>query len=162
MATKLPIAVAMQFTTSLFIHWIPRKNCVRVPQWWICCSVSVLQVGQKYIAWEVAPRKLSKQLPAMPLINARNGAIERDLHRPLTSQKKYPREHAPRAEAVIPNGVIPPEVPGAIDLPFVIKRGGVLLSVPSSVAQVSAVAVASAPMKPDWASRRMLGDREKP
>src|SRR5947207_15980377 len=98
----------------------------------------------------------------MPLINARNGAIERDLHRPLTSQKKYPREHAPRAEAVIPNGVIPPEVPGAIDLPFVIKRGGVLLSVPSSVAQVSAVAVARAPMKPDWASRRMLDDREKP
>src|SRR6516225_3739589 len=101
------------------------------------------------MAWSVAPRMLSKKLPAMPLISARRGVFERDLRIPLAIQKKNPREHDPIADAAIPSGVIPPEVPGTTGLPFVIKRGGILLSVPSSVAQVSAVAVASAPMKPD-------------
>ena len=31
-ATVLPLVVAIKFTTSLFIHGIPRKNSVRVPQ----------------------------------------------------------------------------------------------------------------------------------
>jgi len=31
-ATTLPTVVAIKFTTSLFIHRIPRKNSVRVPQ----------------------------------------------------------------------------------------------------------------------------------
>ena len=41
---------------------------------------------------------------------------------------------------------IPPEVPAATTRPVVIRRGEVRLRVPSSVAQVSAVTVASAPM----------------
>ena len=32
MATALPVVVAIKFTTSLFIHTIPRWNSVRVPQ----------------------------------------------------------------------------------------------------------------------------------
>lgn len=31
-ATTLPIVVAIKFTTSLFIHAMPRRNLVRVPQ----------------------------------------------------------------------------------------------------------------------------------
>ena len=71
-------------------------------------------------------------------------------------------EDAPRADAAVPKGVIPPEVPGATGLPFVISTGDVVLSVPNSVAQVSAVAVASAPTKPDFARRRVPAVREKP
>src|SRR6266480_4739879 len=128
----------------------------------MCCSVSVLQMGQVYMAWRVAPRKLSKQLPTMPLKSARRGVNASDLRKPSPAQIKKPREHAPRADAAIPKSVTPPEVPGATGLPFVIKRGDALLSVPSSVAQVSAVAVAIAPMKAVFARRRVLGDREKP
>ena len=112
------------------------------------------------MAWSVVPRTLSEQLPTMPLKSASRGVS--DLRKLSPAQKKYPREHAPRADAAIPKGVTPPEVPGATGLPLVIKRGNALLSVPSSVAQVSAVAVASAPMKPDFARRRVFGDREKP
>ena len=85
-----------------------------------------------------------------------------DLRKPCPTQKKNPREHAPRADAAIPSSVTPPELPGAIGLPLVIKRGDDGLSTPSSVAQVSALAVASAPVKPAFARRRVLGDREKP
>src|SRR5215471_7000459 len=115
-----------------------------------------------YMACNVAPRTLSKQLPTVPLTSARRGLSASDLRKPSKAQNKHPREHAPRADAAIPKGVTPPEVPGATDLPFVIKRGDALLSVPSSVAQVSAVAVASAPMKPDFARRRVPGERERP
>src|SRR2546421_3536932 len=114
------------------------------------------------MAWSVAPRTLSKQLPTMPLKSARRGVSASDLRKPSAAQKKKPRVHAPKAVAAIPRGVTPPEVPGATGLPLVIKRGDALLSVPSSVAQVSAVAVASAPMKPDCARRSAPGDREKP
>src|SRR5438552_2609224 len=114
------------------------------------------------MAWSVAPRTLSEQLPTMPLKSARRGVSASDLRKRPTAEKKHPREHAPRADAAIPRGVTPPEVPGATGLPFVIKRGDALLSVPSSVAQVSAVAVASAPKKPDCARRRVPGDLEKP
>src|SRR5205823_6844888 len=126
------------------------------------CSVSALQVGQVYMAWSVAPRTLSKQLPSMPLKSARRGVSASDLRKPSPTQKKNPKEHAPKDDAAIPRGVTPPEVPGATGLPFVIKRGDALLSVPSSVAQVSAVAVASAPMKPVFALRRAPGDLENP
>src|SRR5437588_610200 len=98
----------------------------------------------------------------MPLISARRGVSASDLRKPLTAQKKNPREHAPSADAAIPRGVTPPEMPGVTSLPVVIKRGDALLSVPNSVAQVSEVAVASAPMKPDCALRSAPGDREKP
>src|SRR6266496_1759290 len=128
----------------------------------MCCSVSILHMGQVYMVWRVAPRKLSKPLPTMPLKSARKGVSASDLRKPSHAQIKKPREHAPRADAAIPKSVTPPEVPGATCLPFVIKRGDALLSVPSSVAQVSAVAVASAPMKPIFALRRVPGDREKP
>src|SRR6266566_3802026 len=126
----------------------------------MCCSVSVLQMGQVYMAWSVVPRTLSEQLPTMPLKSASRGVS--DLRKLSPAQIKKPREHAPRADAAIPKSVTPPEVPGATGLPFVIKRGDALLSVPSSVAQVSAVAVAIAPMKAVFARRRVLGDREKP
>ena len=84
------------------------------------------------------------------------------LRKPCPAQKKNPRELAPKADAAIPSSVTAPEVPGATGLPLVIKRGDDVLSTPSSVAQVSAVAVAIAPVKPAFAMRRMLGDREKP
>src|SRR5437588_11936242 len=126
----------------------------------MCCSVSVLQMGQVYMAWSVVPRTLSEQLPTMPLRSASRGVS--DLRKLSPAQKKDPREHAPRADAAMPRGVTPPEVPGATGLPLVIKRGEVLLSVPSSVAQVSAVAVASAPMKPDCIRRCAPDEREKP
>src|SRR6266566_6521613 len=114
------------------------------------------------MACSVAPRTLSKTLPPMPLIRARRGAVASDLQKPCVAQKKNPREDAPRADAAIPNSVTPPEVPGETGLPLVIKRGDGALSTPSSVAQVSAVAVASAPVKPAFAIRRVLGDRDKP
>ena len=90
------------------------------------------------------------------------GISASDLRKPSPAQKRTPEGHAPRADAANPKSVTPPEVPGATGLPFVIKRGDAALSVPSSVAQVSAVAVASAPMKPIFALRRVPGDREKP
>src|SRR6266849_1096668 len=114
------------------------------------------------MACSVAPRKLSKQLPTMPLISARRGAGASDLRKPCPAQKKNPREYAPRADAAIPSSVTPPEVPGTTGWPLVIKRGDDTLSTPSSVAQVSAVAAASAPVKPAFATRRVQGDREKP
>ena len=114
------------------------------------------------MTWSVAPRTLSIQLPAMPLKSASKGVRASDLRKPSTAQKRNPREDAPRADAAMPKGVIPPEVPGATGFPFVINSGDVVLSVPNSVAQVSAVAVASAPMKPDFARRRIPAVREKP
>src|SRR6266849_3318891 len=112
------------------------------------------------MACSVAPSKLSMQLPTMPLINARSGKGASDLRKPCHAQKKKPIEHAPRADAAIPSSVTPPEVPGTTGWPLVIKRGADALSTPSSVAQVSAVAAASAPVKPAFATRRVLGDRE--
>src|SRR6266581_8494093 len=45
-ATTPPKSVARKFTTSLFIHDIPRKGCVFVPQLCMRRSVSLLQLGQ--------------------------------------------------------------------------------------------------------------------
>ena len=100
------------------------------------------------MACSVAPKKLSKRLPAIPLISAMSGMGASDLRNPCQAQKKTPSEHAPRLDAAVPRGVIPPDVPGATGLPVVIRRGFAALSMPSSVAQVSAFAVASAPVKP--------------
>src|SRR5438045_9489792 len=98
----------------------------------------------------------------MPLKSARRGVSASDLRKPSAAQKEKPRVHAPKAVAAIPRGVTPPEVPGATGLPLVIKRGDALLSVPSAGAQVSAVAVAGAAMKPDGARRSAAGEREAP
>src|ERR1700730_11487804 len=114
------------------------------------------------MACNVAPSKLSKKLPAIPLMSATNGAGARDLRNPCHTQKKNPSEKAPRPDAAVPSGVIPPDVPGATGRPVVIKRGFDALNTPSSVAQVSALAVASAPVKPARPGRRVRDDRARP
>src|SRR5579875_3970 len=100
------------------------------------------------MACTVAPSKLSKKLPASPLSSATNGSDANDRGNRCKPQKTRPSEKAPSAEAVVPSSVIPPEVPGETRFPDVIKRGSCLLSTPNSVAQVSALAVANAPVKP--------------
>src|SRR5450759_693433 len=106
------------------------------------------------MACNVAPSKLSKKPPAIPLMSAINGAGAGDLRNPFHAQKKKPSEPAPRLDAAVPSRVIQPDVPGATSRPVVIRRGFDALNTPSSVAQVSALAVASAPVKPAWARRR--------
>ncbi len=51
----------------------------------------------------------------------------------------------PASETPVPNGETPPDVPTSTTRPLVISRGGAALSVPNSVAQVSAVTVAMTP-----------------
>src|SRR5437588_12704411 len=106
------------------------------------------------MACRVAPRKLSKMLPAIPEIALISGSVASDLRSPCSIQKQRPSENAPRKEAAIPRALMPPDVPGATHFPVVIRRGGDELSTPSSVAQVSALAAASAPVKPIFNSRR--------
>jgi len=48
----------------------------------------------------------------------------------------------PEKAACVPSRLTPPDVPTSTILPFVINRGGVRLSTPSSVAHVSALAAA--------------------
>src|SRR5450756_2824922 len=55
---------------------------------------------------------------------------------------------APASAASRPTRLTPPEVPRSTGLPVVIKRGEFGLSTPSSVAQVSALAAASAAVAP--------------
>src|SRR5579859_2441162 len=114
------------------------------------------------MACSVAPSKLSQRLPTRPLKSATNGAGALNLRIPCHTRKKAPSEYAPRLDAAIPGAVMPPEVPGATGLPVVIRRGLDALNTPSSVAQVSALAVASAPVKPACARRRVRGDRARP
>jgi len=49
-------------------------------------------------------------------------------------------------ETAVPSKDTPPDVPTSTTLPVVTSLGGVLLSVPNSVAQVSAVTVAITPV----------------
>src|SRR5579859_3828791 len=114
------------------------------------------------MACTVAPSKLSQRLPARPLTSAISGAGALDLRIPCHTRKKTPSEYAPRLDAAIPGAVMPPEVPGATGLPLVIRRGLDALNTPTSVAQVSALAVASAPVKPACAMRRVRGVRASP
>src|SRR5581483_481306 len=100
------------------------------------------------MACMVAPSKLSKKLPARPLVSATSDMGASDLRKPCHVQKKKPCDHPHRLAAATPNKVMPPDVPGATGRPVVIRRGFDALSTPSSVAQVSALAVASAPVKP--------------
>jgi hypothetical protein len=66
--------------------------------------------------------------------------------------------NAPATAAALPAPVIAPDVPASAGRPVVIMRGGALLSTPISVAHVSAVAAASAPVQAEnraaarWAS----------
>ena len=62
-------------------------------------------------------------------------------------------EAAPAAEAKRPAQLTPPDVPTGTGLPVTIERGRRLARDPISVAQVSAVAVASAPPNPESTSR---------
>src|SRR5215469_6906900 len=105
-------------------------------------SVSFWHSGQEYMACQVAPSQLSKRLPISPLSKAIGGNAH-DVRPLFSNRKTSPSENAPLAAAAVPNGVIPPDVPGSVVLPVVIRRGAVVLSTPSSVAHVSAVAVAS-------------------
>src|SRR5579875_369505 len=147
-AVHAPARVAKKFTISLLHQGRPRRRRVCVLQEGITRSVSHRQIGQKYIAWTVAPSRLSHRLPACPLSREIAGRSARDLCKPCVAQRTRPNVHAPSAEATRPGRVMPPEVPGATVRPLVIRRGSAWLSTPSSVAQVSAVAVASAPAKP--------------
>src|SRR5437588_10857359 len=114
------------------------------------------------MACTVAPRKLSKMLPAMRPVRPLSGGAASDLRNPCKIQNQRPWQSAPRNEAVVPSKVIPPDVPGATRLPEVIKRGGDELSTPSSVAQVSALAAASAPVNPAFSSLRAHNERVRP
>ncbi len=62
------------------------------------------------------------------------------------AQPKTPISTPPASEAARPSGETAPEVPGSTGCPVVTSRAGRRLSTPSSVAQVSAVTAASAPL----------------
>ena len=69
---------------------------------------------------------------------------------------------APTADAVSPSTVTPPDAPGTVGRNVRIDRGRARERDPISVAQVSAVAVATAPpnpaMKSDWIRLRVSDD----
>src|SRR5579885_1182486 len=145
-ASSAPQRVARKLTPSLLSQGRPRMSVVGVPQLWTRRSVCCPQRGQEYVAWMVAPSRLSQRQPPSPLSRASKGR-ERCLRRShWNNQKTRPRANAPPVAAAVPTGVMPPEVPGATRLPVVMRRGGRGLRTPSSVAQVSALAVASAPV----------------
>lgn len=111
--------------------------------------------------WTVAPSKESAKEPTIPPIPAAavNGqkkpardaashcapTVDR-LSKCMNNQAAIPMNTAPAAVAVNPSAVIPPEVPAGTVRPVAIERGSVLLSPPTSVAQVSAFTVAITPM----------------
>src|SRR5260221_14461562 len=90
------------------------------------------------MACTVAPRRLSKKLPASPLNSATSGNDASDLRKPCSAQKTSPNDSAPRKAALVPGKVIPPEVPAGTRLPVVIRGGWGGLSTPNSVAPASA------------------------
>src|SRR5258707_11125067 len=90
------------------------------------------------MACTVAPRRLSKKLPANPLNSATSGNDASDLRKPCSAQKTSPNDSAPRKAALVPGKVIPPEVPAGTPLPGVIKRGWGGLNNPKLVGPGSA------------------------
>src|SRR5260370_32605346 len=90
------------------------------------------------MACTVAPRRLSKKLPASPLNSATSGNDASDLRKPCSAQKTSPNDSAPRKAALVPGKVIPPEVPAGTRLPVVIRGGWLGLNTPYFVAQVFA------------------------
>src|SRR5260221_9222802 len=90
------------------------------------------------MACTVAPRRLSKKLPANPLNSATSGNDASDLRKPCSAQKTSPNDSAPRKAALVPGKVIPPEVPAGTPLPVGIRRGWGGLSTPHSGAPGSA------------------------
>src|SRR5690606_40794979 len=65
----------------------------------------------------------------------------------LPTAAATPMRAPPRNETRVPRVEMAPDVPTGAGRPLVIRRGGRWLSVPNSVAQVSALAVAVAPRK---------------
>lgn len=95
----------------------------------------------------MAPSRLSQSIPAEPASAVENaGAIP---SRPQIA----PHSRAPKSPAAVPSGVTPPEEPGATRPPVVRRRGAPPHRRPTSVAQVSAQAVATAPANAERARR---------
>src|SRR3990172_3382026 len=112
------------------------------------------------MACTVAPKYESKKLPKNPVVVA-----IRNTGNPTacgTSQAKTPMNKAAEKANKLPNTDTAPEVPGGTVLPVVIKRGGVLLSTPNSVAQVSAFTVARAAAKAAQANGKAISPLAAP
>ena len=144
-----PNAPHAKLTQSLSSQIQPRIKVVGVPQVCSgCFSVSLLSVGQKYMACTVAPRKESKSEPARPArVTIKNTDAESVIG--LNREARMPIKAEPAKDASVPINEIPPEVPFSTTLVMlVIMRGGFGFSTPSSVPQVSALTAASAAAKP--------------
>src|SRR5215216_2334924 len=97
----------------------------------------------------VAPSTLSTSAPVKP--PRAIGIVAIDARREVAANgaDAIPAmSAAPIADAVRPATVTPPDAPGAIDRNVTIDRGRVRERDPISVAQVSAIAVATAPPNP--------------
>src|SRR3990172_12375255 len=112
------------------------------------------------MACTVAPKYESKKLPKNPVVVAiRNTGSPTACG---TSQAKTPMNKAAQKATRLPKTDTAPEVPGDTALPLVIKRGGVLLSTPNSVAQVSAFTVARAAAKAAQANGKAISPLAAP
>lgn len=140
--------VAHRFTTSLSIHnssrWWPRV----VPQLCTARSVSLPHGGQELT------RCGTRQADYPPAGPQRRRTDHREIarvdcwrcsHAWLLRNHHHTYRAGASESAGLPRTVTPPDVPGDTICSLVRARGGAELSVPTSVAQVSAVAAARAP-----------------
>ena len=145
-AAITPKAPHAKLTQSLLSQVQPRMWVVGVPQVWMgYFSVSLLSLGQKYMAWTVPPMSESKREPANPeIVTSRNSD-----QLSVKSEARNAINAEPAKEASVPINEIPPEVPFSTTfLKSVIMRGGWGFNTPSSVAHVSALTAARDAAKP--------------
>src|SRR5688500_7537773 len=139
-----PAPVASALTMSLSHQDAPRVTRVCAPQRWTRSSVSTAHPSQKRTSCTVAPRMLSTSAPVKPpraigtarLDAGRDALVHEADARPAMSP-------APTADALRPATVTPPDAPGTVGRSVRIDRGREPERDPISVAQVSAVAVAT-------------------
>jgi len=145
-ATITPNAPHAKLTQSLLSQLQPRIKVVGVPQVCSgCFSVSLLSVGQKYMACTVAPRNESNSEPASPeKVISRNSdqlSVRKDARMPIKAE--------PARDASVPINEIPPEAPFSTTFfKLVMMRGGCGFRTPNSVAHVSALTAARAAANP--------------
>src|SRR4051812_24642836 len=139
-ATRAPTAEQTALTTSLSNPWTPAACLVEAPQVWTRRSVDTAHRSHHRRACTVAPSTESVSAPAIPPTATAAKATGQ-----LASVASAAMNIAPATAARLPTTVKPPEVPGGTRFPERIDTGSRATSVPTSVAQVSAVDAAIAP-----------------
>src|SRR5947208_2571919 len=146
-AAAAPTSVVARFTPSLSSHRQPLTS--RIGSWHTVSPRSdrASHLGHAYIPCTVAPRTESATMPNTPAaVPVANPAAMLTVPRGATSCASPAMSAAPTTPPADPSTVIPPEVPRDTSAPVVISRGGTREKDPISVAQVSAVAAAKAPV----------------